>query len=95
MSPKNSKYFTEIFSKIINNNFSKLLNISNCFYKKTLVILLLLFSTNCNSDKKYDKTKAFPALELVSDIKIDDSLKNTEMKSLSACLYFSFSFSEI
>ena len=80
MSPKNSKYFTEIFFKIIKNNFSKLLNISNCFYKKTLVILLLLCSTNCNSDKKYDKTKAFPAQELVSDIKIDESLKNTEIK---------------
>ena len=80
MSPKNSKYFTKIFFKIIKNNFSKLLNISNCFYKKTLVILLLLCSTNCNSDKKYDKTKAFPAQELVSDIKIDESLKNTEIK---------------
>lgn len=80
MSPKNSKYFTEIFSRIKKNNFSKLLNISNCFYKKTLVILLLLFSTNCNSDKKYDKTKAMPALDVVSDVKIDESLKNIEIK---------------
>ena len=38
MSPKNSKYFTKIFFKIKKNNFLKLLNISNCFFKKTLVI---------------------------------------------------------
>jgi len=80
MSPKNSKYFTKIFFKIKKNNFLKLLNISNCFFKKTLVILLLLSSTNCNSDKKYDKTKAFPALDVVSDVKIDESLKNIEIK---------------
>ena len=80
MSPKNSKYFTKIFFKIKKNNFLEFLNISNVFFKKTLFILLLLFSSNCNSEKKYDKTKAFPALELVSDIKIDESLKNTEIK---------------
>ena len=80
MSPQNSKYFTKIFFKIIKNNFLKLPNISNCFYKKTLVILLLLFSTNCNSEKKYDKTKALPALDVVSDVKIDESLKNIEIK---------------
>ena len=80
MSPKNSKYFTKIFFKIKKNNFLEFLNISNFFYKKILVILLLLFSTNCNSDKKYDKTKAFPALDAVSDVKIDESLKNLTIK---------------
>ena len=80
MSPKNSKYFTKIFYKIKKNNFLEFLNIANFFHKKTLVILLLLFSANCNSDKKYDKTKAFPAIESVSDIKIDESLKNLTIK---------------
>lgn len=80
MSPKNSKYFTKIFSEFKKNNFLELLNISNFFCKKILVISLLLSFSNCNSDKKYDKTKAMPALDVVSDVKVDESLKNIEIK---------------
>ncbi len=67
MSPKNS-------------NFLKFLNITNIFDKKLLVILSLLFSVNCNSEKKYDKSKALPALDFVSDIKVDDSLSDTPIQ---------------
>ena len=80
MSPKNSNYFTKIFFNIKKYNSSEFLNFSNYFFKKILLISFLLSSANCNSEKKYDKSKAFPAIEVVSDVKIDESLKNIEIK---------------
>lgn len=80
MSPESSKFYGEIFSINKKNNFLEFLNISNFFYKKTLALLILLFFTNCNSDKKYDKAKAISAFEYNSLITIDDSLKNIPIK---------------
>ena len=80
MTPKNSKYFTKIFHYIKTNNFLEYLNISNFCYKKLLIIFLFLFSTNCSSEKKYDKTKALPALEYLGEEAIDESLKDTSIK---------------
>jgi len=80
MTPRNSKYFIKIFFYNKKNNFLELLNISNFFFKKSLIIFLLLFSTNCNSDKKYDKSKAVSALDSIDDTALDDSLKNIVIK---------------
>ena len=80
MTPKSSKYFTKIFYYIKINNFLEYLNISNFCYKKLLTIFLFLFSTNCSSEKKYDKTKALPALEYLSEETIDESLKDISIK---------------
>ena len=80
MSPKNSKFFRKILFLIKKKNFLETVNIFNIFDKKLLLILSLLISTNCSSEKKYDKTKALPAVDYVSDIKVDDSLKNISIQ---------------
>ena len=80
MTPKSSKYFPKIFYYIKTNNFLEILTISNFYYKKLLTIFLFLFFTNCSSEKKYDKTKALPALEYLGEEVIDESLKDTSIK---------------
>ena len=80
MSPKNSNFFKKTLFVIKKKNFLESINISNIFYKKLLFILSLLILANCSSEKKYDKTKAVPAVDYVSDIKIDDSLKNISIQ---------------
>jgi len=80
MSPKNSNFFRKILFVIKKKNFLELINIFNIFDKKLLFILSLLILANCSSEKKYDKTKAVPAVDYVSDIKIDESLKNISIQ---------------
>ena len=80
MSPKNSEFFRKIFFIVKKNNSLEFFTITNFFYKKPLILLFLLLSLNCSSDKKYDKEKAVPALDYVSDITIDSSLKDIAIK---------------